>query len=129
MNETILLALFFCHFLADYTHLSTPWMLGAKRLGKPLIPIFIHASVHAFLMLVAIKIILIANGDFRADIIFYCAAIQLITHFAIDVLKGRMNVWVPVVSNPANKFHWWLFGFDQYLHAIVIIFMTYIICK
>ena len=34
MQQTqILIGLFICHFLADYTHLSTAWMLNAKRLG------------------------------------------------------------------------------------------------
>ncbi len=50
MQTYILIGLFICHFLADYTHLSTNWMLNAKRLGKPLHPILIHAMVHTLLM-------------------------------------------------------------------------------
>lgn len=46
----VLIALNFCHFLGDYTHLSTNWMLTAKRLGKPLFPILVHAFVHSILM-------------------------------------------------------------------------------
>ncbi|MEO6902401.1 MAG: hypothetical protein ABI315_04515 [Bacteroidia bacterium] len=49
-NSILLISLFFCHFLADFTHLSTNWMLSAKRLGKPLFPILSHAAVHAALM-------------------------------------------------------------------------------
>jgi hypothetical protein len=49
-QTTILIGLFICHFLADYTHLSTAWMLNAKRLGTPLFPIFCHAFVHMFIM-------------------------------------------------------------------------------
>ena len=52
-TETLII-LFACHWLADYTHLSTAWMLNAKRLGKPLLPIFAHALVHASLMFLAI---------------------------------------------------------------------------
>ncbi len=90
MNVTLLILLFLCHFLADYTHLSTKWMLDAKRIGKPLWPILCHAGNH-------------------------------------DVLKGKCNVWFPSAANPANKLHWILFGFDQFLHAVVIILMAYFV--
>ena len=49
---------------------------------------------------------------------------QLITHFLIDVWKGRMNGWFPALQSPANKWHWIIFGFDQLLHALVIIGMS-----
>jgi len=49
---------------------------------------------------------------------------QLITHFLIDVWKGRMNGWFPTLQSPANKWHWIVFGFDQFLHALVIIGMS-----
>jgi hypothetical protein len=127
MQQTIILiGLFVCHFLADYTHLSTSWMLNAKRLGKPLFPIFMHALNHASLM----SIFLIAY--YRFDILgmidnhsFSVITFQLITHFFIDVGKGRMNGWFPTLQNPANKWHWVMFGFDQLLHAIVVIVMAH----
>ncbi|MCX6185983.1 MAG: hypothetical protein NTU43_03160, partial [Bacteroidetes bacterium] len=50
MQTQILIGLFICHWLADYTLLSTAWMLNAKRFGKPLFPIFIHAAMHTMLM-------------------------------------------------------------------------------
>ncbi len=46
----ILFMLMVCHYLADFTVLSTGWMLKAKQFGKPLYPILAHASVHALLM-------------------------------------------------------------------------------
>lgn len=118
----ILIGLFFCHFLADFTHLSTDWMLSAKRFGKPIYPIFVHAFVHASLMLVFISLIGIAGKNAA-----YLFCIQLSTHFLIDVLKGRMNGWFPELQLPTNKWHWVVFGFDQYLHAIVIILTTKLI--
>jgi len=115
----ILTGLFICHFLADYTHLSTSWMLNAKRLGKPLFPIFTHALVHASLMTLFLS--------FFTKYLFILFLFQLITHFLIDTLKGKMNVWFPSLNSPANKWHWIIFGFDQLLHSLVIISMYYLL--
>lgn len=120
--EKLLIALFVCHYLADFTHLSTPTMLAAKRTGTPIGPIAIHASTHATLMGLAMVIMLSVD---TLTLLFPLMAFQFITHLIIDVLKGRMNVWVPSVSNPANKSHWYIFGLDQLLHAIVIIVMAH----
>jgi hypothetical protein len=114
----LLIALFFCHFLADYTWLSTNWMLEAKRFGKPLFPIFIHAAMHAMLMSVALGLYIGFTDKWAYLVIF-----QWVSHFAIDVLKGKVNIWFPAVQNPANKWHWIVFGADQFLHAIVIVIM------
>ena len=120
----LLILLFLAHYIADYTHLSTVWMLNAKKIGKPLFPIFIHALVHSLLM----TIIIIFFTDWNI-LILYLLIIQLLSHFIIDTLKGKMNIWFPSIQNPANKFHWYVFGFDQYLHILVIILMNYLILK
>lgn len=117
MEITILIGLFICHFLADYTHLSTAWMLKAKRLGKPLFPILTHAMIHTLLMGLLLGCLGVSN-------MLLLMGFQLITHFLIDVWKGRMNSWFPLLQSPANKWHWIVFGFDQLLHAIVIIIMS-----
>ncbi len=119
MQTQILIGLFFCHFLADYAHLSTNWMLSAKRLGKPLLPIFCHALVHATLMVTVLLFFI--PYDIRLSLLFL---FQLITHWLIDILKGRMNGWFPALQSPASKWHWVIFGADQYLHALVIILMS-----
>jgi hypothetical protein len=119
MQTTILIGLFICHFLADYTHLSTAWMLNAKRLGKPLFPIFAHAGIHTILMF--LFLVFFTNN---LELVLNLSAFQLNTHFLIDVWKGRMNGWFPALQSPANKWHWIVFGFDQLLHAIVIIVMS-----
>ena len=116
VQTKILIGLFICHFLADYTHLSTNWMLNAKRLGKPLTPIFAHAMVHTILM----GIFLWSFGISNTILLMVC---QLTTHFLIDVWKGRINSCFPTLQSPANKWHWVVFGFDQLLHALVIILM------
>jgi hypothetical protein len=115
----ILIGLFICHFLADFTHLSTDWMLHAKRLGKPLFPIFIHASIHAMLMSLVLAWFIGFSNMWAYLVIF-----QLAAHFLIDVSKGRMSGWFPNLQNPTNKWHWIMFGFDQLLHALVIIIMS-----
>lgn len=120
MNSTLLVSLFFCHFLADFTPLSTAWMLNAKRLGKPLGPIFTHAFIHASLMLVALRCAYGISGQLSCFLFVF----QLLSHFGIDTLKGRMNGWFPSLQSPANKLHWVVFGADQFLHAVVIIIMA-----
>lgn len=117
----LLILLFICHYLADYTHLSTKWMLDAKRIGSPWTPILTHAFIHAALM--AIPIAFLVHGFF-VQVILFC--LQLNTHFVIDVLKGKCNVWFPAVSDPKNKSHWYIFGFDQLLHQLVILTMWYL---
>ena len=123
-NLYLLIALFFCHFIADFTWLSTTWMLNAKSVGKPLLPIFAHAAVHALLMA-----IVLAFGHLTFALWFNLVMFQLLSHFLIDLWKGRMNVWFPIVTSPANKWHWILFGFDQFLHAVVICIMYSIVCS
>lgn len=120
----LLILLFLCHFLADYTHLSVTWMLNAKRKGEPYFPIFCHAGVHALLMALVVKCF---SYNWTNTIVVY--AFQLSMHFWIDVWKGKMNIWFPSLQNPANKWHWWVFGFDQFLHAVVIILIYFFITK
>lgn len=111
--------LLFCHLLADFSPLSTEWMLRAKSKGYPLFPIFVHAGVHAVLMCP----VLLLNTSFPSAL--KIAAFQWISHFAIDVWKGKMSVWFPVLSNPSDKRFWMLFGFDQFLHQVVILIMAW----
>lgn len=119
---SIVIGLLICHLLGDYTHLSTAWMLNAKRLGTPLHPILCHASVHGILM----SIFLLFMG---VDIILVgkLFIFQVVTHFLIDVWKGKMNVWFPSLQSPMNKEHWIIFGVDQTLHMLVILTMAYML--
>jgi len=91
-------------------------MLAAKKFGTPKKPIFDHAAVHGTLMGIVVYL-------FTKDFLSAATALafQTVTHFWIDVLKGKMNKWFPAVQNPANYFHWYLFGADQFLHILVII--------
>lgn len=123
MKEAFLLvSLFVVHFLGDYTHLSTAQMLSAKRLGTPLWPIFKHASVHAVLVMVVCAMFQ-SFFLWKAELMVLACVTELVTHFIVDVLKGRINVWYPAASNPTNKVHWYIFGADQLAHHIVLIFI------
>lgn len=124
MNSVSLIALIVlsvCHWAADLTHLSTDWMLNAKKYGKPLYPIFIHALIHALLFFVTILFLY----DIHAAI--FAGLFQLTTHFFIDLFKGKLNFWFRKLEDPANRFHWWLFGADQFMHHLVIFVTVYYI--
>ncbi len=122
--KTILILLNVCHWLADFTHLSTDKMLAAKRKGMPLLPILNHAGIHGALMGLVLAVYLKGSLHTMA-IVFLAMGFETATHFIIDVLKGRLNVWYPQLANPANKFHWYIFGVDQFLHQMVIIIIAY----
>lgn len=123
MVETFVTALVLLnvgHWAADYTHLSTKWMLDAKRLGRPIVPIFLHSVVHG-----CIFSIIAACINFNVAWVIF--VVQCISHFYIDLLKGRLNLWFPALQSPANPYHWYVFGFDQLLHQVVIIWLSFII--
>ena len=111
--------LFVCHFLGDFTPLSTTWMQEAKQFGKPLFPILIHALIHASLMLFVLFFFT------TVQMAFTLSAFQLIIHFFVDTWKGRMNTWFPSLQNNANKEYWIIFGFDQFLHQMTILVMAF----
>ena len=121
INFLLLIGLLFLHFVADFTKLSTPNMLSAKRFGTPLLPIFQHGLIHASLMTTYL-LIFTQNIQFLGMMFL----LECMTHFLIDVLKGKCNKWFPIVQNPSNVEHWYVFGFDQFLHQIVILIIYFL---
>jgi len=113
--------LFVCHFLADFTWLSRPHMLKAKRFGTPIWPILHHAWVHGILMFITSLFFLP----------FYFAVlvlvIQILAHWAIDIGKGRVTYLIKSTQDSTKVEFWILFGFDQFLHQLTIILMWYLI--
>lgn len=116
---TLIILLFAAHYLADFTPLSRPYMLQAKAIGRPILPIFDHAFVHALLMGFIIKYF-----GYSAQVIGTCALLELVSHFAIDLLKGYVNYKFPSVRLPHNLWYWPIFGFDQFLHSVIIILIA-----
>lgn len=131
------ISLFFCHFIADFTPLSTAWMLKAKRFGTPLFPIFCHALVHATLMAFVIELYMLYTRigynafELKFTIVDALFLFQLLSHFIIDILKGKANLMLPKCRDQINyPYHFWmLFGADQFLHATVILSMIFPIIK
>ena len=78
-------------------------------------PIFHHSLIHTILVMV---ILVFYVADLRQIIIG--STIILVSHFLIDVWKGRMNTWFPSLQNPVKKFHWWIFGLDQALQRLAL---------
>lgn len=124
MQYHLLIMLFFCHFLADFTPLSTPWMLKAKQFGNPLLPILCHAWVHALLLWIILYIWIDGNLS-QLDLIYKLSIFELTTHFLIDIRKGKMSYLFPSLRDTDSSWYRILFGLDQYLHAIVIIMIVY----
>jgi len=118
---SLLIILLICHWVGDYTHAVRPWMLKAKRIGRPVGPIAAHACVHAVLMAVACWLMV---GPEAAVIAF---AIQFPTHLAIDVAKGRGSATVPALAEATNVWFWWVFGLDQLLHTLVLVLIVWTI--
>ncbi len=114
----LIFLLLVCHWLADFTGLSTSRMLEAKSIGKPLFPIFLHACTHGFLMM----IVLFFYTSISTLIIL--VIFEVLTHFLIDTLKGRSNVWFPELKDMSKSSFWMILGFDQLLHQIVILLMV-----
>ena len=96
-------------------------MLRAKQKGKPLFPILAHAGVHGLLMLIFLSFF----QQIDSWMLLKLTSIQIATHFIIDVLKGRVKARYAYLQDAENGWFWTLYGFDQYLHALVIIGMSY----
>jgi len=87
----------------------------AKQNGKDFEPIFCHGLVHG------IAFAIITHIFFGVWYAIFVLFFETITHSVIDYLKAKCNVWMPTAKNPAGRLHWFLFGFDQLLHYIVIL--------
>lgn len=128
MSIGLILVLLFIHWLCDFTHLSRNYMLEAKRIGNPLSPILDHAFLHAAFMtgICSIYYAILPHPQ-KSIYLLFVLFIELITHFIIDALKGKLNVWVPSIADPKNKYHWYIFGLDQLLHVYVIVWIVSLI--
>lgn len=111
----LLIALLVCHYLADFC-LTMPVMIRAKADGRRLWPIALHASVHAVLMGVCLCVYGVGWKGLLA-----LTAIELVSHFVIDVSKARISICRPYLSDSRHKPYWMLYGLDQLLHQLVVV--------
>ena len=114
-TATLLVGLFFCHFLADFTWLYTPSMESAKNSGNATLPIFYHAIIHTFVMAV-----FLTGSDLPLIAIGNMLALQLLTHFLIDLCESRINARFPSLRCQCNRLNWLVIGAVQCAHLIVI---------
>lgn len=111
----LLIFLLVCHYLADFC-LTSPVMIRAKADGRNVWPILLHASVHAFL----IGLCLLLWG-ISWKLVLLMMLTELVTHFLIDTGKGRLTARYPTLADQQRKPYWMLYGFDQFLHLLVIV--------
>ena len=126
MNITysLICGLLICHYFADFI-MVRPHMLKAKAIGKPIVPIMEHAFDHVSCMALFLFFVPVLDNNWYLKIIA-ALTVQFITHTIIDVVKGRLNIFEHI-KNPQNKIHWVVFGGDQLLHQLVILFMVKIL--
>lgn len=102
------------HFLADFP-LQTEYML---RKGAPtgwILPLLTHAAVHAGLTMVVMA--------FFVDwtLVPLLGAIDFLAHTFIDTWKARLAKYPT-----SDKRFWTSLGFDQLLHGITYLQITYL---
>lgn len=116
---TLIAFLLVAHFLGDFTHFSTQWMLKGKREADPG-PILAHGSVHG--LLAGIVSLIFFRNFYPALVSF--ALIGSI-HFAIDLLQAKIRLSDPRFQTFNGYWYWYLLGFDQLLHGLTILFVVY----
>ena len=117
-NATLLLiVLLVCHYLADFC-LTSSAMIRAKADGRNLLPILLHASIHGALMGICL---LCWNVSWKC--ILAMIAWEIVSHFLIDLAKARVTVHFPRLADMRFRPYWMLFGFDQLLHLVVVVFI------
>jgi hypothetical protein len=127
MIYLFLILCFFAHFLADFTKLSNAWMLGCKTQFKGfadfknMLGIAAHAAVHGVLLS------LVALCFFGWSGLLF-GLFNFVIHFFIDCGKPLLTnslVKKGIEANNIAKVHFWtVFGFDQFLHACTILWLT-----
>ena len=113
----LIVALNFAHFLGDYTPLNK-WFIKAKQYGTPVWLVAGHGVINGSLYGITIWLLI----DFKMALLGFI--IETASHTIIDVLKGRVNKWFPIVEDNANQIHWIVMGLDQFLHQMVLVFIV-----
>lgn len=120
MTVVFTLLVLFCfqlkHFVADYV-LQAGWMVRGKgdltKLGG-----YAHAGVH-----VAGSLIVLAILRTPVAVIAALLAAEFVIHYALDYAKISYSRGVSDEENP--HLYWTFHGFDQFLHHLTYIGMTY----
>ncbi|MDX1393061.1 MAG: DUF3307 domain-containing protein [Gemmatimonadota bacterium] len=109
-------AFLIAHCLGDFSPLSTERMLEAKREARAS-GIFGHALVHGGLVALVVLVLTDAGLPLAA----LAAAVEVATHFAIDVARARAGRrWAPLGDVESRAF-WYALGVDQLAHGLVLV--------
>ena len=116
----LLIVLLVCHYLADFC-LTTPVMIRAKADGRNLWPIALHATIHT--VLIGSCLLVYGIGWLLLLVLMMT---ELVSHFAIDILKTQISIRFPYWSDNRHKPYWIMYGFDQLLHQIIVVVIWYL---
>jgi hypothetical protein len=119
MNEIliIILLLFTKHFIVDFP-LQTKFQWSNKgTYGHP--GGILHAGLHGIGTLLCFY-------WFAPIAAWYLALADMFIHYHIDWAKMNLNAKFGWGPNTHEQF-WWLLGFDQYLHALTYVLLTFLI--
>lgn len=113
------------HWLGDFTPLSTGRMLEAKAIGSPISLIASHAGVHALL----VGLVVGAATRFDLRLTGAAVAIEFVSHFAIDLGRGRLGARYPGMKDPADRVFWSVLGLDQLAHSLVLVYIAFMVAR
>lgn len=121
MTDELFLILFLllCHYLADFC-LTSPAMIQAKADGRNPWPILLHAGLHAGLVGICL---LCWHSPWKPLLLL--VLLELVSHFLIDTMKGRLTARFPILADMQQKPYWMLYGLDQLLHLMVLVLIWY----
>ena len=119
----LMAALLVAHGLGDFTPLVTARIRQAKAEAGPMRLIALHAGIHAGL--VGLVVLLFSRP--AAPVVALAVGIELTTHFVIDAGRARLGVAMPRFADMRTNPFWWVLGFDQLLHGLVLIWIAFLV--
>ena len=106
------------HLVADYT-LQSAWMIKGKgsvfQLGG-----YLHAGIHAVGTVIVFMLFTIPTA-----LLWILVAVEFVVHYAIDFAKRNFGDHLSSIDNP--RVFWMINGFDQLLHHLTYIALTWVI--
>ncbi len=121
MQEFLLLVLIgflLKHFVADYL-LQFRWMIAGK--GNIRAPGgYVHAAIH-----VLGSVIVLSLASVPVPVLLALLGAEFVIHYLLDYLKVHYGKEVSSTERP--RLFWALNGFDQLMHHLTYVAMTYVV--
>lgn len=112
----LLTALMLAHFLGDFSILANARIIESKATGGPVLTIALHAAIHGLL---TAPVLFAFSGSPNASLVATSGIV--VTHFAIDLVRSRLGLRFPALTDVTRKPYWTALGFDQFLHGLILI--------